>query len=240
MKKLALIFFCILVYAVWFIFDADTNDWFKDALPPASTVAKWNALELDNNLFRLSRWESFLGHAQFRRFVVEQIKGLNLSHYDNFSFLEVGIGVGAFAREIMTMFPLSECHGIDVVPEAIEIAKVVLPPKRSTLRVGNMLNLDGEFDHVFVPGAICYLESMFQVRKAVGGFLKVLKNGGGLCLSMIPNDFNHMGSCNTAIPKSFWYSLVPQLKVIMMDEMDDWKLPHAYGRYSTCLRKMSY
>ena len=231
-----LVAFCSLVFL---LYGGGTYKWFKDILPPASTVAKWSASELDNNLFRLSRWDSFLGHAQFHRFVVEQIKGLNLSRYDQFKYLEVGVGVGAFAREMMSMFPLSTCHGIDVVPEAIEIAKVVLPSTRSTLRVENMLDLDeedGEFDYVLVPGAVCYLDSMFEVREAVRGFLRVLKNGGGLCLSMIPADTNHMGSCNTAIPKSFWYS--PFVKVLSMDEMDDWNLPHAYGRYSTCMRKI--
>ena len=97
-----------------------------------------------------------------------------------------------------------------------------------------------EFDVVFVPGALCYLPSLSEVEKAVFEFYRVLMPGGGLCMSMIASDTSDMGSCNTRIPKAFWTrDMVYRyaFRVLRLDEMDDWHLPHSSGRYSLCLQK---
>ncbi len=67
-------------------------------------------------------------------------------------------------------------------------------------------------------------------------FRRVLRAGGGLCLSMIASATSETGSCNTRIPEPFWAQFAP-LTVLRVDRMDNWHLPHAFGRYSVCLRK---
>lgn len=217
--------------------------WFASELPHPEEVANWTEDELSNNLFRLSRWDGFIGNSQFRHFVRDQIKPLDMMMGRNNSgknyFLEVGVGVGAFAREILAMYPLSTGYGIDMVPGAIDIARAVLPASRMTLAVADMRHIDresGSFDVIYVPGAICYLPTMDDVRGAVKEFIRLLKHGGGICLSMIASDDSDMGSCKTRISKPFWTSEVANdLRVLRLEEMDSWHLPHSGGRYSVCL-----
>jgi ubiquinone/menaquinone biosynthesis C-methylase UbiE len=150
----------------------------------------------------------------------------------------VGIGVGAFALEVLKMYPFSSGAGIDVVPRAISIAEVVLPRDRMRVKVGDMRNIEfgtSEFDVVYVPGALCYLLTIEDVKAAVSEFHRVLKPNGGLCLSMIASDTSDMGSCNTRIPKTFW--TMYGFQVLRLEDMENWHLPHASGRYSICLRK---
>lgn len=214
--------------------------WFSKDLPPPEEVATWSEAERFNRLFRLSRWEGFLSGVQFNRFVRDQIQPLGQNSSERFRFLEVGVGVGAFALEVLKMFPHAHGVGIDVVPGAIAIAGVVLPKDRMAVRVGDMRDLhdipDASFDVVYVPGAICYLQSLAEVAQAVAEFRRVLRAGGGLCLSMIASATSETGSCNTRIPKPFWARLA-SFTVLRVDRMDDWHLPHAFGRYSVCLRK---
>ena len=217
--------------------------WFSKDLPPPEEVVTWSEAERFNRLFRLSRWEGFLSGVQFNRFVRDQILPLNQTNnsQEGFRFLEVGVGVGAFALEVLKMFPHAHGVGIDVVPEAIAIAGVVLPKDRMAVRVGDMRDLhwmpDSSFDVVYVPGAICYLQSLAEVAQAVAEFRRVLRAGGGLCLSMIASATSETGSCNTRIPEPFWAQFAPSLTVLRVDRMDSWHLPHAFGRYSVCLRK---
>lgn len=241
---LALAFFVVLSASVFSLLFLDrTSLWFSEDLPSPDQVAQWSDRELDENLFRLSRWEAFLGGAQYRRFVYSQIHGLHLPLSEPFHFLEIGVGVGAFARVVLSKYPASTGYGIDVVPGAIAIASKVLPSDRINVSVGTMLKLphhNETFDVVFVPGAICYLTKMADVRRAVAEFARVLKTGGGTCLSMVASDTSEMGSCNVRIPKDYWLHDALRenhLEVVSMDEMDSWNLPHAFGRYSTCLRK---
>jgi ubiquinone/menaquinone biosynthesis C-methylase UbiE len=221
-----------------------TYEWFSDDLPSPEEVASWDEKKVFNNLYKLSRWEGFLSGTQFNRFVRDQIDGLALEKSEKFHFLEVGVGVGAFALEILKMYPNSSGVGIDVVPGAIAIATKVLPSSRMQVKVGDMLNIEygaSEFDIVYVPGAICYLLSMGDVKVAVSEFYRVLKPDGGLCLSMIASDTSETGSCNTRIPKTFWTNDVVSkygFRILRIDSMDEWHLPHSFGRYSVCLRKM--
>ena len=96
-----------------------------------------------------------------------QIRPLNLDTNATFHFLEVGMGVGAFSREILGAFPHATGHGFDLVPRAIEIASVVLPQARMKVTVGDMVDIhepSESFDLVFVPGALCYLSSLHPPR----------------------------------------------------------------------------
>ena len=218
-----------------------TYTWFDTVLPNPDEVASWDETKRFNHLYELSRWDGILSGTQFNRFVRDQIDGLRRNKTDKFHFLEVGIGVGAFALEVLKMFPFSSGAGIDVVPRAISIAEVVLPRDRMLVKVGDMRKIDfnsSEFDVVYVPGAICYLLTMEDVKVAVSEFYRVLKPHGGLCLSMIASDTSDMGSCNTRIPKSFWIKVVHHgFEVLRLEDMETWHLPHAAGRYSICLRK---
>jgi ubiquinone/menaquinone biosynthesis C-methylase UbiE len=229
-----------IVICMSFYQEHQTYTWFSSELPTEEEVEKsWNEEKRFNNLYKLSRWDGFLSGAHFNRFVREQIKGLGKNKTSKFRFLEVGVGVGAFASEILKMYPFSKGEGIDVVPGAISIAKVSLPKERMIVKLGDMRNIDYDnnaFDVVYVPGSICYLTFIEDVKKAVSEFYRVLKPNGGVCLSMIASDTSPVGSCNIRIPKTFWTSL-HGFMLLNMEEMDKWRLPHSSGRYSLCMRK---
>ncbi len=141
------------------------------------------------------------------------------------------------------MYPNSTGAGIDNVPRAIAIAEVVVPHDRMEVKVGDMRQVaynDKEFDVVFVPGALCYLLSMDEVKLAVSEFHRVLRPRGGMCISMLANATSPLGSCNTRIPESFWTDdMASEFRVWELDEMDDWHLPHSMGRYSVCLKSLT-
>ena len=239
---LIIIAICISIGVVIYHYE-HTFMWFNNGLPTPEEVATWDEHKLRNTLFRLSRWESFINGAQFNKLVNRQIRPLAKKTSDKFHFLEVGMGVGAFSREILRMFPHSTGVGIDIAPATIEIAKVVLPSDRMTVMVGDMQHIasrGSEFHVIFVPGALCLLLSMDHVHSAVAEFHRLLKPGGGICISLIPSEISNTGACNTRIPKKFWsedivykYGFI----VLALEEMDDWHLPHSNGRYSVCLQK---
>ena len=219
-----------------------TRRWFTDALPEPYRVQRWTDAELDAKLYKLSRWEEF-DPAQFQSFVAHQIRGLALNDpHEAFHFLEVGVGVGAFARHLLRQYPNATGVGLDLEPKAISIAAAILPRERMALQVGDMRRLPAPaeaFDYVLAPGSLCYLHSLDDVRAALAEFVRVLRPGGGLCASMLASATSGMGSCNLRIPKSVWLQARAPLglRVVSVDNMDDWKLPHAFGRYAICLRK---
>lgn len=219
-----------------------TRRWFSSELPSVGTVQNWSESDLDKKLHELSRWDSF-SPTQFQSFVEHQIHGLNLKQTDEFRYLEVGVGVGAFARYMLKKYPNATGMGIDIEDSAIQLARVILPVERIHLLVADMVEIPAmgdSFDYVLVPGSLCYLHSLGDVHSALSEFVRVLRPGGGLCASMLPSLTSDMGSCNIRIPKSIWFSYAKVnlgLKVVTMEEMNDWKLPHGMGRYSTCLRK---
>jgi SAM-dependent methyltransferase len=119
----------------------------------------WSAKDLDQKLHVLSRWENFRSHAEWHAFVMAQIRPLNLDTNITFRYLEVGVGVGAFSREIIHTFPHVTGHGFDLVPRAIEVAAVVLPRDKVEVTVGDMVDIhepSHSFDPVLVPGALCF------------------------------------------------------------------------------------
>lgn len=218
-----------------------TRRWFQDCLSKdmEQIIPHWTNAELDQELYKLSRWGEF-NSSEFKSFVAHQIRGLDLSYNASFHFLEAGVGVGAFAREILHVYPNSTGVGFDLEAEAVAIAALVLPAQRMQVFVGNMLDLfhleSDTFDYVFIPGSICYLHSLIEVKSALMQLTRLLRSGGGLCASMIASPSSDTGSCNTRIPKSIW-STIDLLSLVTMEEMDDWELPHSFGRYAVCLRK---
>lgn len=222
-----------------------TFRWFNEDLPSVAEVMGWDEAKREGTLFRLSRWDGFESGGQFREFVERQILPLGLNRTQPLRFLEIGMGVGAFSRVILQEFPYSTGVGLDVAPSAIEIAKAVLPADRMTCTVGDMRQLVGaggsQFDAVFVPGALCLLFSMADVRSSVGEFHRVLRPGGGLCISLVPpENAKSIGACKLRIAKQFWeQELVYQygLTDVSVEDMDGWQLPHSLGRYHVCMRK---
>lgn len=237
-----LIIITLVTYNIFDYVRNSTRRWFSEDLPALDLVKRWNESELDTKLHELSRWDTFSSN-QFQSFVEHQIHGLAIKNTDQFRYLEVGVGVGAFARHILKKYPKSTGLGIDIEEKAIRLAREILPHDRMHLLVANMLQIpavDNSFDYVLVPGSLCYLHSIKDVHLALAEFVRVLRHGGGLCASMIASMTSNMGSCNVRIPKNMWFSTAKAefgLEIITMEEMDDWKLPHGLGRYSTCLRK---
>jgi SAM-dependent methyltransferase len=218
-----------------------TRRWFKEclSLDLEHNISHWTNADLDRKLYKLSRWEEFTS-IQFKSFVAHQILGLGLSYNETFHFLEAGVGVGAFAREILHVYPNSTGIGFDIEEEAVAIANLVLPQDRMQVFVCDMLDLShlesDSFNYVLIPGSLCYLHSLIDVKSALKQLTRVLKPGGGLCASMLASATSNTGSCNVRIPKTIWKTL-DQLKLITLEEMDDWGLPHSSGRYAVCLRK---
>ena len=221
-----------------------TRRWFTEALPDPYEIGNWTEEQLDVGLYQLSRWDGFT-QAQFRSFVEHQISPLGISSNDTFRFMEIGVGVGAFARNVLKMFPLATGTGVDLERDVIAIAERVLPRERMSLFVTDMENLfmahEDEFDYVFVPGALCYQHSLTSVQSTLKHFTSILKPGGGICASMLASATSEMGSCNVRIPKEIWRTerlAGLRLKCFSLENMNDWNLPHSMGRYSVCCRKV--
>jgi SAM-dependent methyltransferase len=248
---------CTVLFILWtagpgiwlkaYIHDS-TRRWFRSGAQSRPMCAEPQCV--DEELHKQSRWTEF-NATQFQRFVAHQIQPLQLKRDASFRFLEAGVGVGAFARVILRAYPNATGVGFDLEPEAIAIAKTMLPRDRMRVFVGDMRsfalpeNETALFDHVFVPGALCYLHSLDEIHTALERLTRALRPGGGLCASMLASMRSNMGSCNTRIPKAMWLShkrvggmLQGPLTLLSMQDMDTWHLPHALGRYAVCIRKV--
>ena len=72
---------------------------------PAETVRGWPEAYRDEHLHALSRWDGFNG-TQWKQFVDHSYAPLpGLQNATVFRFLEVGVGVGAWARHFLAVFP---------------------------------------------------------------------------------------------------------------------------------------
>ena len=217
--------------------------WYNTNLPSPEEVSMWSEWKKYNTLFLLSRWDGFKSGDQFTQLVQFQIEPLGLNTSRQFHFLEVGMGVGAFSRIMLHMFPHSTGVGLDWAPAAIEIAKVVLPADRMTSMVCDMKKIDSggsKFHAVFVPGALCLLLSMDQVRIVVDELHRVTKPGGGICISLMPSATSDTGTCSVRIPKDYWTNEVSYKygsNILTIEDMDNWNLPESMGRYHMCMRK---
>ena len=235
----------LMAIAGYYIYANHTYIWFNMDLPSPDAVAAWPEQQRDDALFRLSHWDGFRSGKQFAQFVRRELAPLGLNASDRFHFLEVGMGVGAFARVVLRDFPHATGVGIDIVPATVEIARIVLPRGRMDVHVADMTHIPSppaRFDAVLVPGALCLLFSMDHVRRAVAEFHRVLKPGGGACVSLLPSDAPsaYVGACNVRVPQAFWLDEVApryDFTVLAVEDMDGWHLPHSMGRYSVCLRK---
>jgi SAM-dependent methyltransferase len=231
--------FIVLILLNVFMYVHDgSRRWFTDDLPSPLHVRQWSNARLNLELHTLSRWDGF-SVTEFRSFVRHQLRGLAIPREQRFRYLEVGVGVGAFAREMLRLYPHARGYGFDIEERAVSIAAMILPRERFHCAVGDMLSpptllAHGPYDYIIIPGALCYLHSQTDVVHALERLTRQLKRGGRLCASMLPDTDSEMGSCNTRVPRSLW-TQVPALHRLAFEEMNDWNLTkHALGRYSAC------
>jgi SAM-dependent methyltransferase len=230
------------VYTIETYIKNGSRRWFNEELVD---VSQWSELEIDEKLYKMSKWGEYT-KSEFNLFVDFQTSALaSKNKSEEYVFLEVGVGVGAFSRRILQLFPKARGYGIDLEPRAIAVASQIFSneSQRMQLSVANMLDKlafeDNHFDYVFVPGSLCYLHSIPEVKIAVAEFTRVLKTHGQMCISMIPkaSSQSRIGSCNVRVPKSFFIHECPGLSLVSMQEMDEWRIGRKMGRYHVCLVK---
>jgi hypothetical protein len=153
------------------------------------------------------------------------------------------VGVGAWSRVLLNKFPASTMVGVDHAAKAIAIAAEVLPKSRAQVLVGDMAALPplGTFDFILAPGVLCYHRTLSIVRESMAQYMAMLKPGGGLCASILPESKDALGSCSTYIPQDFWSS-VPNFCWISTESMRTWLVDSSgfsslTSRYSMCGRK---
>jgi hypothetical protein len=236
-----LLFSCIGTVVVKLIYNAvrfNPHKWFASDLPPANTVANWSEHYLDAHLHELSRWDN-MSSSEWVAFVRRSYNALDIPANTSFTFLEIGIGVGAWARIFLREFPKALGEGCDLEAHAIAICTVVLP--QVSVKTLNMFDVsrvyaNKRFDYVFFPGVVCYAENTDLVYWMMKDMIShdVVKTGSRISLTMIPNDWSDPGSCTTRFSETFWTSL-PWYEVIQFEYMNFWHLPHAFGRYAVYL-----
>jgi hypothetical protein len=133
--------------------------------------------------------------------------------------------------------------GIDHAAKAVDIAALVLPKSRAKVFVGDMAALPplGTFDFILAPGVLCYHRNLNVVRESMAHYMTMLKPGGGLCASILPENKNALSSCSVYIPQDFWSS-VPNFCWISTESMRNWLVDSdgfksLESRYSMCGRK---
>jgi SAM-dependent methyltransferase len=153
------------------------------------------------------------------------------------------VGVGAWSRVLLNKYPASTMVGVDHAAKAIDIASHILPKSRSQVLVGDMAALPplGTFDFILAPGVLCYHRTLRVVRESMNEYIRMLRPGGGLCASILPESTEMLGSCSTYIPQDFWSS-IPNFCWISTESMRSWLVDSTgfkslSGRYSMCGRK---
>ena len=153
--------------------------------------------------------------------------------------------------------------GVDHAAKAIDIAGQILPKARAQVLVAGKFHLSGgaaptltisslvtdmaalpplgTFDFIVAPGVLCYHRTLNVVRESMNQYMRMLKPGGGLCASILPENTDMLGSCSTYIPQDFWSS-IPNFCWISTESMRSWLVDsHGFkslsGRYSMCGRK---
>jgi SAM-dependent methyltransferase len=100
--------------------------------------------------------------------------------------LDVGCGPGQVARLVADAFPAARVTGVDVVPEAIALARAEQGDRPNLdFRVGDaaLLDEDGEFDSRFdVVLAVDVVHDLARPRDALRGMRRALAPGGVLVM----------------------------------------------------------
>ncbi|UJR19555.1 hypothetical protein I4U23_022685 [Adineta vaga] len=221
------------------------HKWFQKDLPSSTDLKQWTADMLDRELHHLSHWASFDAQG-WRDFVNKTIAKLDppMSQTKNFTFFELGVGVGAVSRQILLNYPHSNGIGVDVVHDTVELARSILPSDRMKLYTVSsiqysMIN-DNTIDHIIGSGVICYFPSLMLIADLFKELSRIAKPNASMCFTVIPYDEDGKSSCELVIPTSFWFENSISnlgLRVTNLQNMSDWNLSHSHHRYFVNLRK---
>jgi SAM-dependent methyltransferase len=217
------------------------HDW--NLTVTADQVKNWTKEYTDEHLHELSRWGRDLNRSEWIQTVKYSYNPLNITPwYKRFTYLEIGVGVGAWSRVFLKHFPNARGTGLDIDAKAIDIARVVLPLENmpelvvSHFMQTTVLFKDRQFDYVFLPGTLCYAKDIWQVSSFIHGLVSnnVIRKGGYLVASMMLSNTSHYPQ-KTSVPLSFWYAF-KHYQVVWMENMDLWNLPYDEGRYAVYLQ----
>lgn len=224
------------------IFKWDPQPWFENALKPLLEVATWNNSYLDSHLHELSRWEG-LSAATWQSIVNRTYAPLHIPPNASFTYMEVGIGVGAWSRIFLKHFPGATLYGIDVQQQALQIADLVLPADRVTLQRLHMFDIPQQlvnkrFDYIIFPGVLCYAQGIAEIFWIIQGiaFNNVIKVAGRIAITFVPQYINDMGTCVTTVHPQFWLHL-DYFRLIHSETTDHWGVLHMKGRYAVFLER---
>lgn len=213
--------------------------WFDDKLAHAESVP-------DSELHKLSKWV-YMNESNWLAFVSHHLGGFDPAPPTDrpFDFLEVGCGVGAFARVVHARFPLATIEGVDLSLKAVRIARQRVPSGRFHMADARDLSFipSASKDFLAAPGVLGYITDLWIVREAVAEMVRVLRPGGSLMASMLSPTPEGKRSQNIAIPISFWRQVAGELglDVVRVDDMSAWRdcvcEEHQSLRYAIFLRK---
>ena len=174
----------------------------------------------------LSRWE-YMTYDSWTAFVRHHLRHTGIPESDApFSVLEVGSGVGAFARVVMMGRPSLKYDGIDIAFAAVQVSRVIAPAGRFFL--GDVRDIEflptDHYDLVVAPGVLGYLRSLRNLQRAVGQMAKRTKSGGFIVASLLSYESDGLNSQNLIVPKSWWNENAEKLGcvVIATENMDQW------------------
>lgn len=190
-----------------------------------------NAVQIEGPLHLKSRW-SYLSEDEWNNMVSEickRHKFLNNEHV-----LEVGCGVGAFLNKLPDYLNI---EGIDIIEEAIEIARKVIP--KGNFYVASALKLPSKsdsFEHVLCNCVLPYLSSLEEVEIAIFEMLRVLKPGGKLTASLIADNEEDQRSFCILIPKIFIQKILESKCIDIQFDIPGFF--HQGARYSFSATKM--
>lgn len=195
----------------------------------------------DQPLQYFSQW-TYWNSKDWARHIEYGLKYLKPPLKDGDHVFEAGCGVGAYLKVVKELYPNVSLSGIDLVPEAIEIANKVLP---GNFYVGNVIKLKKEknntYDYTASNGVIGYLNNLTEAYQMVQELVRITKKGKPIMISSIAENKNSAGSFNLFIPKSWWYKNADlwNVQITTISCMGNWPGAESQGsRYAVFMKKM--
>jgi ubiquinone/menaquinone biosynthesis C-methylase UbiE len=166
-------------------------------------AALWSSRNLTGIYFR----------QQIERNLVEALNAARVG-LDDAVVLDVGCGSGPHLRYFAELgAERDRLHGIDLVPERIEIARKLTPGVN--LRVADAVDLPydtGAFDVVSQFTALCNIHDPIVLKKAAGEMTRVLKSGGVIVWVDIMREGE--GAPYRAVPETRVRELFPGFRMV--------------------------
>ena len=207
--------------------------WFKQA-----------ALEYqkDKPLHHFSRW-NYWSTEDWVKHIKWGVTYLDPPLQDGNKVFESGCGVGAYLQTLKSLYPNIMLSGIDIVPEAIQVARNVLP---GNFYVGDAKSLIKEqndtYDYSFSNCVIGYLNNLSEAYQMVAELIRITKKGRPIMISTIIENNNHnVGSLKLFIRKSWWHENAASwnVQITTISRMGDWPGAQSQGdRYAVFMKKL--